>query len=100
MICHAIVFCHVTHFLGRFALCNGGKINYCACFHSAGLPDEFGRLQILTIHTETMKKHEKLDADVDLSELATLTKNFSGAEIEGLVRAAQSTAMNRLIKVR
>ncbi|XP_025100373.1 vesicle-fusing ATPase-like isoform X1 [Pomacea canaliculata] len=63
-----------------------------------GLPDEFGRLQILTIHTETMKKHEKLDADVDLSELATLTKNFSGAEIEGLVRAAQSTAMNRLIK--
>ncbi|VDN58116.1 unnamed protein product [Dracunculus medinensis] len=40
------------------------------------LPDEFGRLEILEIHTARM----------------------SGAEIEGLIRAAQSLAMNRLIK--
>lgn len=64
-----------------------------------GLPDEHGRVQILNIHTETMRNHKKLADDVDISELASLTKNFSGAEIEGLVRAAQSTAMNRLIKV-
>ncbi|KAJ8918795.1 hypothetical protein NQ315_011079 [Exocentrus adspersus] len=38
------------------------------------------------------------EEDVDLYELATLTKNFSGAELEGLIRAAQATAMNRLIK--
>ncbi|XP_064466217.1 vesicle-fusing ATPase 1-like isoform X2 [Ornithodoros turicata] len=63
-----------------------------------GLPDEKGRLQILEIHTGPMRTHGKLTTDVDLAELATLTKNFSGAEIEGLVRAAQSTAMNRLIK--
>lgn len=46
-----------------------------------------------------MRQHGKLANDVNLEELAALTKNFSGAEIEGLVRAAQSTAMNRLIKV-
>lgn len=63
-----------------------------------GLPDEKGRLQILHIHTGPMCTHGKLASDVDLAELATVTKNFSGAEIEGLVRAAQSTAMNRLIK--
>lgn len=63
-----------------------------------GLPDQHGRLQILNIHTETMRTHKKLAPDVDIPELASLTKNFSGAEIEGLVRAAQSTAMNRLIK--
>lgn len=63
-----------------------------------GLPDEHGRTQILNIHTSRMKTHGKLDDDVDLVELAALTKNFSGAELEGLVRAAQSMAMNRLIK--
>lgn len=45
-----------------------------------------------------MREYGKLDSNVDLKELAALTKNFSGAEIEGLVRAAQSSAMNRPIK--
>ncbi|KAL1116857.1 hypothetical protein AAG570_005326, partial [Ranatra chinensis] len=63
-----------------------------------GLPNEHGRVQILHIHTTKMKEFDKLASDVDIKELATQTKNFSGAELEGLVRAAQSTAMNRLIK--
>ena len=62
------------------------------------LPNEHGRVQILNIHTALMRKFEKLADDVDLNELAALTKNFSGAELKGLVRAAQSCAMNRLIK--
>ena len=65
-----------------------------------GLPNEHGRGQILNIHTAKMKENEKLAGDFDVQLLAKQTKNFSGAEIEGLVRAATSTAMNRLIKVR
>lgn len=63
-----------------------------------GLPSEDGRLQILEIHTSKLRKHEKIASDVDLGELAILTKNYSGAEIEGMVRAATTTAMNRLVK--
>ena len=64
-----------------------------------GLPDENGRLQILNIHTARLREHQKLHSDANLKEFSELTRNFSGAEIEGLVRAAMSFAMNRHIKV-
>ena len=44
-----------------------------------------------------MRKSGRLDPDVNIEELAALTKNFSGAEIEGLVRAAQSTSLNSYV---
>ncbi|MCJ1364317.1 transport between ER and Golgi ATPase protein [Acarospora aff. strigata] len=63
------------------------------------LPDEHGRAQILKIHTQKMRNNNVMDTDVDLDELAHLTKNFSGAEIGGLVKSASSFAFNRHVKV-
>ncbi|KAK3671818.1 transport between ER and Golgi ATPase protein [Recurvomyces mirabilis] len=62
------------------------------------LPDEHGRQQILTIHTAKMRENGKLAADVDLAELAHLTRNFSGAELMGLVKSSTSFALQRHIK--
>lgn len=63
------------------------------------LPDEPGRLEIFKIHTSKMRTNGLLDVDVDLGELAGLTKNFSGAEINGLVKAAASFAFSRHTEV-
>nr|XP_024368606.1 vesicle-fusing ATPase-like [Physcomitrium patens]PNR60159.1 hypothetical protein PHYPA_002952 [Physcomitrium patens] len=64
-----------------------------------GLPDENGRVQILNIHSNKMKENSFLGADVDLQELASRTKNFSGAELEGLVKSATSFALNRQVNL-
>lgn len=63
------------------------------------LPDETGRRQIISIQTSKMRSNGVMDDDVDLQELAALTKNFSGAEIAGLVKSATSFAFNRHVKV-
>uniref|UniRef100_A0A0E0PQ17 Vesicle-fusing ATPase n=1 Tax=Oryza rufipogon TaxID=4529 RepID=A0A0E0PQ17_ORYRU len=63
------------------------------------LPDENGRLQILQIHTNKMKESSFLSPDVNLQELAARTKNYSGAELEGVVKSAVSYALNRQISM-
>ncbi|SCU93550.1 LAFA_0F16996g1_1 [Lachancea sp. 'fantastica'] len=63
------------------------------------LPDEQGRLQILEIQTKKMRENNMMAPDVDLKELAALTKNFSGAEIEGLVKSASSFAINKTVNI-
>ena len=47
------------------------------------LPDETGRIQIFRIHTTKMRQNNYMADDAQLEELASLTKNYSGAEIEG-----------------
>lgn len=60
-----------------------------------GLPDEAGRVQVLNIHTAKIKAAKRLGDDVDVAELAAMTKNYTGAELEGLVRDAVSFALRR-----
>lgn len=62
------------------------------------LPDEKGRKEILLIHTRKMKDNELLGDDIDFDELAGLTKNFTGAELEGLCNSASSFAINQYTK--
>lgn len=54
----------------------------------------FARAQI---HTGRMSENSFLGRDVDLAELAQRCRNFSGAEIEGLVKSAASFALNRQV---
>ncbi|KVI03038.1 AAA+ ATPase domain-containing protein [Cynara cardunculus var. scolymus] len=63
------------------------------------LPDENGRFQILQIHTNKMKENSFLAPDVNLQELAARTKNYSGAELEGVVKSAVSYALNRQLSL-
>jgi len=64
-----------------------------------GLPSESGRLQILNIHTQKMRaaKPRRItdEAEAMLPELASRAKNFSGSELESVVRNAASFALNR-----
>jgi transitional endoplasmic reticulum ATPase len=52
-------------------------------------PDDKSRLQIFKIYTKTMP----IKSDVDLNQLAMLTKYYSGADIESLCREAAMHAL-------
>ena len=57
-----------------------------------GLPDAAGRRAILGIHTGKLSAAGLLAADVDVDAIAERTRNYSGAELAGVVRAASSFA--------
>jgi vesicle-fusing ATPase len=60
-----------------------------------GLPDEKGRLDILKIHTNKMNQTGYLDKGVSLEEIANITKNFTGAELESVVKNAASYSISK-----
>ncbi len=53
------------------------------------MPDAGARLEIFKVHTKRMP----LDKDVDLVELSTVTEEYTGAEIENIVREAGMNAI-------
>ncbi|KAK6455438.1 cytoplasmic protein [Scheffersomyces xylosifermentans] len=62
------------------------------------LPDEKGRKDILLIHTVKLRENNLLTGDVNFDELSALTKNFTGAELEGLCNSAKSFSISRHVK--
>jgi transitional endoplasmic reticulum ATPase len=54
-------------------------------------PDEKSRLQILKLYTKNMP----ITQDVDLTQLANITKYYSGADLESLCREAAMHALRR-----
>lgn len=59
------------------------------------LPSASGRLEILNIHTKQMSSNGYLDSNVHLDELVSLTNNFTGAEIEAVIKNAVSFSLSR-----
>lgn len=60
---------------------------------SIPIPDQRGRLEILSIHTRGMPLAE----DVSLEKLAELTHGFVGADLEALAREAAMSAIRRIL---
>ena len=62
------------------------------------LPNTDGRKEILEIHTRKLFKSGVMDRNsINLEEIADKTKNFTGAELEGLVRRARSAALGEVL---
>ncbi len=59
-------------------------------------PDEKGRLRIFQIYTKGMP----MAKDVNLAQLATLTRNYSGADIEALCRESAMRALRKDINTK
>jgi transitional endoplasmic reticulum ATPase len=61
-----------------------------------GLPDAEARLHILSIHAQDMPTAP----DLDLKQIATVTRDYSGADLEALCREAAMVCMRRSINLR
>jgi len=63
------------------------------------LPTLKDRIEIFEIHCKTMIKNGILDSSVDFVKLGEISENFTGAEIEGVVKNASSYSLSRTIDI-
>lgn len=75
------------------ALLRAGRIELCLHIN---LPDYEGRKQIFRIHTDKMSKSNMIK-DIDYDYLAKNSENYSGAEIESVVKRASTNALHQLL---
>ncbi|WUR02458.1 vesicle-fusing ATPase (NSF) [Vairimorpha necatrix] len=61
------------------------------------LPDEEARNEIFKIHTKAMSEANYIDKNVDLKNIAKLSKNYTGAEITAVIKSAVSYALERKV---
>lgn len=64
------------------------------------LPNNTGRLQILKIHTKSLRENKLLHSNVSLEAYSELTENYSGAELELLVQEATSYLISRQLDLK
>lgn len=72
------------------ALLRPGRLDKCLY---CGMPDEDARLRIL----EALSRRMTLDDDVELDVIAARTRDFTGADLQGLLNSAQLIAVHQVI---
>ena len=58
-----------------------------------GLPTEKGREQIFNVYLKKIKENKLLNDDVDINHLSKITKNFTGADIEAMVKLSVANVL-------
>lgn len=61
------------------------------------LPDYNGRCEILRVHTDKIKMQGMLDKNFNVDELALITENFTGAELNAIICSAVSNSTHAML---
>lgn len=61
-----------------------------------GLPDKKGREEIFNIHLKNIKDNNLIE-NIDMNKIIELTNNFTGAEIESVIKIATTNSLYRKI---